>query len=70
MRMPRRYPALPTRVDPRTCGCTDCIVGYSIPLEFATQRQLQMLLNGVLVNATGYSLSEFRVRTTIEPPEG
>lgn len=42
-----------TRVDPEGCGCTDCIVGYSKPIDTCTQEQLVMLHFGVLTNASG-----------------
>jgi len=41
------------RMDPPDCGCTDCITGYSKPLDFASDEELQLLKVGVIYNATG-----------------
>jgi hypothetical protein len=39
-------------IDPATCGCTDCIVGYSIPAGQATQKQLRRMVKGQLQDRT------------------
>lgn len=42
------------RLDPRGCGCTDCILGeYSKPLESATEDELILTALGRIDNATG-----------------
>ena len=42
----------PQRVDPRHCGCTDCLTGYSVPLNMITQQTVQDLIRGKVQNAT------------------
>ncbi len=41
------------RVDPPGCGCTDCLIGWSVPLDYITDQQRQELFAGDLDNATG-----------------
>lgn len=41
------------RLDPPGCGCTDCITGYSRPLNAATEQEIDDLLCGRLADATG-----------------
>jgi len=40
------------RIDPIGCGCTDCIVGYSIPLDIASEHQIKAMVRGHLIDAT------------------
>jgi hypothetical protein len=47
------------RLDPETCGCTDCIVGNSKPINEASAAEVLLLLDGKLRNATSYNLAEF-----------
>lgn len=44
------------RIDPKNCGCTDCITGYSQPIDFCSQDELKQLFIGELINASGYDL--------------
>ncbi len=53
------------RIDPVPCRCLDCVTGYSIPLDMATQKQLKKMLKGKLINATGYDLEDFEVRVIL-----
>lgn len=46
------------RVDPLTCGCTDCITGYSVPLARATTAQIDALIDGRLADGIGRVMSE------------
>ena len=51
---PERSRPLPKAVDPRGCGCTDCVTGVSFPLEDAPREALDNILHGSLVaNRTG-----------------
>lgn len=40
------------RIDPAGCGCTDCLVGHSVPVDRATDIQMAALLAGMLSDAT------------------
>jgi hypothetical protein len=42
-----------TAIDPQGCGCTECLVGEYVPLERATNRQIQRMLKGKLDDHTG-----------------
>ncbi len=57
----------PVQIDPRGCGCTECIIGEYVPLDEATTGQVLALMNGELGNATS---EEFTLSTTItgSPP--
>lgn len=47
-----------TRVDPLTCGCTDCLTGYSIPLGLLSSDDLDWIATQQLDDkndATGLS---------------
>lgn len=46
------------RIDPKGCGCTDCITGYSKPIDFCDKSELAMLFVGELYNASGCDLEE------------
>ena len=41
------------RIDPVDCGCTDCIIGYSKPIDCCTESELVRLHFGLLQNASG-----------------
>jgi hypothetical protein len=40
------------RIDPPECGCTDCLIGYSKPMNQATREELLRLEAGGYINAT------------------
>jgi hypothetical protein len=41
------------RIDPTGCGCTDCITGYSVPLDRATHSDIfQFLTDQTVGDAT------------------
>lgn len=42
------------RLDPPGCGCTDCLVGNSKPIDEASERELFDARAGVLVNSSGH----------------
>lgn len=50
----------PVRLDPETCGCTDCIVGYSVPMSQATLKQIKKASKGKMQNATYYTDEELK----------
>jgi hypothetical protein len=41
------------RIDPPICSCTDCIIGYSKPIDWCTEDELMNLHLGLLQNASG-----------------
>lgn len=43
----------PVQVDPVGCGCTECLTGLYVPLNYATKAQVMLMLQGVLSDATG-----------------
>jgi len=47
------------RIDPIGCGCTDCIVGYSIPLDIASDHQIKAMVRGHLIDATSQTEFDF-----------
>jgi hypothetical protein len=51
-----------SRIDPRGCGCTDCLTGYSKPLDVAAERDIDRMLDGGLVDATGMDWAEVEER--------
>jgi len=51
------------RLDPPDCGCTDCITGYSKPVDETSQKELKKLHKGKLQNATGMVV---KVKYTLE----
>lgn len=53
----------PQRVDPPSCGCTDCITGYSVPLDLATWETVKALVHGDVQDATSTELDVMVVVT-------
>jgi len=47
-------PKLPIAIDPPGCGCTECVTGEYVPLDEATDDQLELMLKGRITNNTGY----------------
>lgn len=47
-------PNIPIAIDPPGCGCTECLTGEYVPLDQATDDQLQAMLQGKVANNTGY----------------
>jgi len=39
-------------VDPEDCGCTNCLTGYSVPLENMTRQLWHRWLRGLLTDRT------------------
>lgn len=42
-----------SRVDPAGCGCVDCIVGYSKPIDECNEFELEMAFSSTIDNASG-----------------
>ena len=55
------------RIDPVGCGCTDCLTGYSKPLDRATDDQVRAMFSGKLIDATS---NTFEVTVTREYKDG
>lgn len=53
------------RIDPVGCACTECLTGYSVPVDEASQKLLKKLQKGKLINATGYDRVLFRVKVLL-----
>jgi hypothetical protein len=53
----------PKRVDPPSCGCTDCLTGYSVPLNLATWQTVKAMIHGDVQDATGTKLDVMVVVT-------
>ena len=51
------------RVDPPTCGCTDCLTGYSVPLNLATWQTIRAMIHGDVQDATSTDLDVMVVVT-------
>lgn len=51
---PRRYIA----IDPPGCGCTECLTGEYVPLDMATDEDVELMFLGVIGNNTGYVWAE------------
>lgn len=43
----------PRAIDPGTCGCTECLIGQSVALEYASEAHLVDLLRGLLLSNLG-----------------
>jgi hypothetical protein len=43
-----------TAIDPPGCGCTECLSGEYVPLDQATDREVELMLKGEIRNNTGY----------------
>lgn len=41
------------RMDPSDCGCTDCLTGYSVPINYATAAHFDAVVSGDMTDATG-----------------
>lgn len=53
------------RIDPKGCGCTDCLVGWSRPLDQASEFDLAMAAAGFIQNASGCDI-ELEAKTQIK----
>lgn len=46
----------PIAIDPPGCGCTECITGEYVPLDYATDQQIADLIRGEIHNNVGDGL--------------
>lgn len=45
------------RIDPPDCGCTDCITGYSKPINNMNQNELAIAFYTPLPNVSGFRIT-------------
>ena len=51
-----------SRIDPPDCSCTDCITGYSKPIDQASPDEVDRLMNGELDDASSMPWDEVNER--------
>lgn len=59
----------PLAIDPRGCGCTECLVGEYIPAEKATREHLRLVAIGRMRNNT-YSPGTVTLRLPVGDEPG
>lgn len=52
------------RIDPGHCGCTDCLTGWSVPLERANWLEIKRMLKGKVMDATSHVFEVKKTRVT------
>lgn len=50
---------LPKRMDPPDCSCTDCLTGYSIPIDVAIAVHFDSIADGNMQDFTGLTDQEW-----------
>jgi hypothetical protein len=45
------------RIDPIGCGCTDCLIGYSKPIDYCDQGELALAMCGAVDNASDHKIT-------------
>jgi len=45
----------PIQIDPIGCGCTECLIGEHVPLDQATEEQINKMIAGEIEDATSIS---------------
>lgn len=43
----------PWAIDPPDCGCTDCLIGESVPLSGASDELIRRMIRGEVTDRTG-----------------
>jgi hypothetical protein len=49
-------------IDPPGCGCTDCLIGWSVPLDRASSTQVADMIARHLLNRTS---TDMTITTTV-----
>lgn len=47
------------RIDPVGCGCTDCIIGYSVPIDLALSADFDRFVLGLVDDASATTEKDF-----------
>jgi len=58
-------PPVVIAIDPKGCGCTECLVGEYVPLQRASKQQIAAMLRGDLYNHTSATF-DITVAYTVE----
>lgn len=53
---------MPWAIDPRGCGCTECVVGEYVSEDMATDEHWLRVLDNTIFNNTRLSSSELRLK--------
>lgn len=53
---------MPWAIDPRDCGCTECLVGEYVPERLATPEHWQRVLDGTIFNNTHGTYRDLRLK--------
>lgn len=56
----------PWAIDPKGCGCTECIIGEYVPMDEASALEWLRVLTGDIDNHTGLTDDELHARAMAE----